>query len=46
MNFARYEANGQTYLLKTKFSSLVSQILRALRISPPKNLSTPDELKF
>ncbi|MCB4205598.1 IS1634 family transposase [Deferribacterales bacterium Es71-Z0220] len=46
MNFARFESKGQTYLLKTKFGSLGSHILRALRIPPPKNLSTPDELKF
>lgn len=46
MRFAKFESKGQTYYLKTKINSLGSQILRLMKISPPKNLSKPDELIF
>lgn len=46
MNFAKFESKGQTYYLKTKINSLGSQILRLMKISPPKNLSKSDELIF
>lgn len=46
MNFAKFESGGQTFLLKTKVDSLGSNILRAMRISPPKNLSKPEEISL
>lgn len=46
MNFAKFESNGQTFLLKTKVDSLGSKILRAMRISPPKNLSKVEEVSL
>lgn len=46
MKFAKFESKGQTYYLKTKINSLGSQILRLMKISPPKNLSKSDELLF
>ncbi len=46
MNFARFESKGQTYLLKTRYDSLGSQILRIFKITPPKNLSTLKDINL
>jgi transposase len=38
MQFAEIDLHGNTYLVKTKSEALSSQILRQLKINPPKNI--------
>ena len=46
MNFARFDSGGKTYLLKTRYDTLGSHILRTLKIQPPKNLSTLKDINL
>lgn len=46
MCFAEIEFEGEKYLVKTKTIDLGKAILRALRISPPKNVLPVNEFKF
>lgn len=44
MNFVDVKIEKKKFLIKTKFDSLGSKILRLLHIKPPKNLTPINEL--
>jgi transposase len=46
LNFARVDIEGKTYLIKTRAASLANKILRLLKIKPPKNICSIDELNL
>jgi len=46
MNFAEVKIEKRKFLIKTKFDSLGSKILRLLHIKPPKNLTPINELSL
>lgn len=44
--FAKMNVDGEEYLVKTKAKPEASEILRALRIAPPKNVTKADEMNL
>ena len=46
MNFAEVKIEKSKFLIKTKFDSLGSKILRLLDIKSPKNLTPTSELSL
>ncbi len=46
LNFAKVDIEGRTYFIKTRAASLANKILRLLKIKPPKNITSEEELKL